>query len=328
MIPIYFLKNASTVLTSAILLGLCAQTFGYSYGPVLMGTEDTGAPGRYTPKHHILYYDRGYGETRHEAAALNKIKSSVSYLKSRKVPNSTILQFQNYTTNMATSNTFIARAIDAAYDVNYANWKACGGKRAAFINRLNPSRLTVYVVQSTWYSCGDGGCLYTAGETTFQNEVLAADVYVAGLLSDPTHGSLWTFSNVIAWEMGNWVAIQNGYYPQSLSQEIGSRSPCGLKATPIPSIPYISVQPVSASVKAGQTVRFVSGSNGGIPVPTVQWQVSKDGGKTFANIVGAKSTTYSFAANKNENAYQYRAVFTNSVGTASSQAAQLTVTAQ
>lgn len=63
------------------------------------------------------------------------------------------------------------------------------------------------------------------------------------------------------------------------------------------------------------------------PKATVQWQVSTDGGKTFRNIVGAKSRVLSFTAQLGQNGYQYRAVFTSSHGVATTRASLLTVLA-
>ena len=52
----------------------------------------------------------------------------------------------------------------------------------------------------------------------------------------------------------------------------------------------------------------------GTPTPTVQWQVSTNGGGSFSDIAGATSTTLSFATTAGQNNNQYRAVFTNSCG--------------
>src|SRR5581483_9192647 len=66
----------------------------------------------------------------------------------------------------------------------------------------------------------------------------------------------------------------------------------------------------------------------GNPTPTVQWQVSSDGGKTFSNISGATSSTLTLNnVTRSMNGDQYGAVFTNSAGTATSTAATLTVSA-
>jgi hypothetical protein len=59
----------------------------------------------------------------------------------------------------------------------------------------------------------------------------------------------------------------------------------------------------------------------------VQWQVSTDGGATFNNVSTATSTTLSFTTALSQNGYQYRAVFTNSAGSATTTAASLTVNA-
>ena len=60
----------------------------------------------------------------------------------------------------------------------------------------------------------------------------------------------------------------------------------------------------------------------------MQWQVSADGGTTWANVTSnasATTTTLTFYASLGQNGYRYRAVFTNSVGTAITTAAKLTV---
>ncbi|MFN8483100.1 MAG: hypothetical protein U0768_08635 [Anaerolineae bacterium] len=64
---------------------------------------------------------------------------------------------------------------------------------------------------------------------------------------------------------------------------------------------------------------------GGSPAPTAQWQVSADNGATFTNIPGATSTTLTFTAHLADDHKQYRAVFTNPAGTATSGAATLIV---
>src|SRR5260370_39154624 len=63
----------------------------------------------------------------------------------------------------------------------------------------------------------------------------------------------------------------------------------------------------------------------GTPPPTVQWQVSTDGGVSFSNIAGATLTTLTFTASLSQNGNLYQAVFSNSAGSATSSAAKLTV---
>jgi hypothetical protein len=88
--------------------------------------------------------------------------------------------------------------------------------------------------------------------------------------------------------------------------------------------PVVTQQPLNQSVAAGQTATFTA-TAAGTPTPTVQWQQSTDNGASFQNISGATSNTFSFSAALTQNGYQYRAVFSNSAGSATTQAAALTV---
>jgi hypothetical protein len=89
--------------------------------------------------------------------------------------------------------------------------------------------------------------------------------------------------------------------------------------------PAITLNPSDQTVTPGQSVSFTAGASG-VPTPTVQWQRSTDGGASFVNVAGATSTTYTFTAAAGDNANQYRAVFSDGVGSpATTTAATLTV---
>src|SRR6266542_4731990 len=88
--------------------------------------------------------------------------------------------------------------------------------------------------------------------------------------------------------------------------------------------PTISANPGDATVCDNATATFTAAANGA-PSPTVQWQISTDGGATFNNIAGATSTTLSFTANTTQNGNKFRAVFTNTSNTATTTAATLSV---
>lgn len=63
-----------------------------------------------------------------------------------------------------------------------------------------------------------------------------------------------------------------------------------------------------------------------MPTPTLQWQLSTDGGNNWNNINGATATDYTTPATAVvDSGKQYRAVATNSAGTTNSSAATLTV---
>ncbi len=93
------------------------------------------------------------------------------------------------------------------------------------------------------------------------------------------------------------------------------------------SCPTLAVitSPSDLTVTAGQAASFSAAANG-TPAPSVQWQVSTDGGANFSDLPGATATTLTFTASLSQNGNLYRAVFTNVFGTAASSTALLTVT--
>lgn len=88
--------------------------------------------------------------------------------------------------------------------------------------------------------------------------------------------------------------------------------------------PVVTSQPKDL-VTVDHAVFTFSASATGTPVPTVQWQVSTDSGMTFTDIPGANQTSYSATASLLDHGNLYRAVFTNSEGSVTTNAATLTV---
>jgi photosystem II stability/assembly factor-like uncharacterized protein len=89
--------------------------------------------------------------------------------------------------------------------------------------------------------------------------------------------------------------------------------------------PQVTSNPSNQTVFVSQTATFTAAANGSSPL-TVQWQYSTDSGKTFTNLNGDTSTTLSLPnVTLAMNGYEYRAVFSNSAGTAATSAATLTV---
>jgi hypothetical protein len=86
----------------------------------------------------------------------------------------------------------------------------------------------------------------------------------------------------------------------------------------------ITSQPSNVNVSAGITATFAAAASGA-PTPTVNWQVSADDGHTWNDIVGATSHTYSFIAFTLESGNEFRAVFVNSAGSATTDVVTLTV---
>jgi hypothetical protein len=88
--------------------------------------------------------------------------------------------------------------------------------------------------------------------------------------------------------------------------------------------PTITLDPTSQTVDAGTQVTLAADADGS-PAPTVQWQISTNGGSTFANILDATSTSYSFTATEGMTGDEFQAVFTNSANSATTDPATLTV---
>ena len=171
----------------------------------------------------------------------------------------------------------------------------------------------------------------TAGQTA---------TFTAAASGNPTPTVQWqvstnggsTFSNIsgatsTTLTLSNTTTAQNGdEYQAVFSNSVGTAttSAATLTVNTAQFAPTVTTQPASQTVTAGQTATFTAAASGN-PTPTVQWQVSTNGGSTFSNIPGATSTTFSFTATAAQNGDEYQAVFSNSVGTATTSAATLTV---
>src|ERR1700685_1909128 len=88
--------------------------------------------------------------------------------------------------------------------------------------------------------------------------------------------------------------------------------------------PKVTHQPVSVTVEEGATAVFEAAASGA-PSPTVQWELSTDG-VHWSPIAGATSDVLTItSASTAESGHEYRALFTNTAGTATSKVAVLTV---
>jgi len=94
-----------------------------------------------------------------------------------------------------------------------------------------------------------------------------------------------------------------------------------LTVNPAPVAPAITTQPVNQTVTAGQTATFSVVASGTAPL-SYQWQ------KNGANIAGATSASYTTPATTSaDNGSTFKVVVTNTAGSATSNAATLTVNA-
>jgi hypothetical protein len=118
------------------------------------------------------------------------------------------------------------------------------------------------------------------------------------------------------------TAADNGTLYQAVFTNTYGTSTTTSATLTVQSAPTVTTQPSSQTVAEGTTVTF-SASASGNPAPTVQWQVNSGSG--FVDIPGETNDSYSLTASTAESGYQYRAVYTNSIGTATSTTATLTV---
>jgi len=92
--------------------------------------------------------------------------------------------------------------------------------------------------------------------------------------------------------------------------------------------PVITLDPLSQTIHQGDPVTFTAAATG-TPTPTVEWQVSLDGGSTWIDVPALASPSISGTPPgylNYMNGWEFRAVFTNGGGSATTNAATLTVT--
>ena len=215
--------------------------------------------------------------------------------------------------------------------------------RAVFTNPDDPTKTVPTLPASLTVTPAPYAPFITTNPTYQYVEAGTVATFAAGASGNPAPTVQWQVSNDFGQTYQNIPGATSStysfvttvaqaqsqttpYYRAVFTNSLGSATttPGQLYVYISTSKPAVTQDPASVTVNAGQTATFTSAASGGAAT-TVQWQVSTDAGKTFTNIPGATSTTYSFTANVGQNSYQYQAVFTNNLGTATSKAATLTV---
>ena len=151
---------------------------------------------------------------------------------------------------------------------------------------------------------GSAGTVY--GTVELQNDLTISK---SEILTVPEGSALNTNGNLT----NNGTIINKG-------KLIGT--PSGTGTTEI--APVITTQPAGQTVTEGEAATFTIGALGGNL--SYQWQQSTDNGKSWTDIDCAKGASYATeASTASMNGYQYRCVASNSAGSATSDAAALTV---
>jgi len=176
----------------------------------------------------------------------------------------------------------------------------------------NPANATVLVGENA---------IFEATATGFPTPTLQWEVSTNG-------GSTWTpISGATASPLTIEKAslAENGHEYRAVFTSAAGKATSTAATLTVRQAPAVTKQPASRTVNEGQNAVFEASASG-FPVPTVQWEVSTDGGGSWSSVAGATSSTLTISGAKfSENGNEYRAVFTNAAGSATSNAATLTV---
>ena len=125
------------------------------------------------------------------------------------------------------------------------------------------------------------------------------------------------------------VHSQNGY-DRAVSTNAGGSVTSNAATLTVDWIGPITTQPESQTVSEGHPASFTAAVSAN-PAASVQWQVSTNEGKSWSNDTTDAGNTSGTLTIKSpalaQSGYEYRAVFTNTVGVVDSTAATLTVQA-
>jgi alpha-tubulin suppressor-like RCC1 family protein len=118
--------------------------------------------------------------------------------------------------------------------------------------------------------------------------------------------------------------LESGYEFRAVFKSTAGTATSKAATLTVQKAPAVTEQPASTTVEEGQNAVFEATASG-FPPPAVQWQTSTNGGGTWSNLAGATSDQLTLTAKTSLSGYEYRAIFKNGAGTATSEAATLTV---
>jgi hypothetical protein len=145
-------------------------------------------------------------------------------------------------------------------------------------------------------------------------------------------GATWTNDTTDAGNATTTLTVastagQNGYeYRAVFTNTVSSVTSMAATLT-VNVAPVVTVSPANKTVLVGESAGFSAEASGN-PNPSVQWEVSANGGATWTNDTtdaGNTTDTLTVPATVAQNGHEYRAVFKNVAGEATSNPATLTV---
>ncbi len=187
------------------------------------------------------------------------------------------------------------------------------------LTALSTSSVTTVPPTSQAVTAGNAATFNAAitGPTSTVQWLVSADGGLTFTQISGATSTTLTINNVTSAENG---CLYEAVFTNSIGVAITSPATLTVDTAPV-----VITQPADESVNAGGSATFTATASGN-PAPTVQWQVSSNGGQTYTPISGATSTTLtltSVSASQSDDLYE--AVFTNSGGSVASNAATLTV---
>jgi hypothetical protein len=120
------------------------------------------------------------------------------------------------------------------------------------------------------------------------------------------------------------VSSESGGQYRAVFTNAAGRAVTAVATLTIGDEPQVTTQPASQKVDAGAVVTFTAAA-AGTPAPSIQWQVSSDEGSTFSPVASDTTDTLSFTTTAADDGNQYRAIFTSSSGSATTDTATLVV---
>ncbi|MFC6356142.1 beta strand repeat-containing protein [Luethyella okanaganae] len=166
---------------------------------------------------------------------------------------------------------------------------------------------TITSADNTTFSVGAAGTFTVTTDAGFP---VATTLNVTGAL--PAGVTFVDNGSGTATLSGTPLSGEGGSYPLTFTASNGTVPAVQPFTLTVTEAPVVTLQPSPQTVNAGNPASFSAGASG-FPFPTVQWQVSTTGGVSWADIVGATSTTLGFTAVQAQDGNLYRALFSNGV---------------
>ena len=222
---------------------------------------------------------------------------------------------QNSTATFSTPGTYIlaCRETDPAgfYSIELVTVTVTPGSSSKPVITTNPVSQSVGYEAAVTFTAAASGTPAPSVQWQISTNRGASWTNISGATS-----ATFTFHAGLS-ENGDW-------YRAVFTNSAGSATTAAATLTVTAAKPAITTNPVSQTAAQGASVHFTAAASGN-PAPTVQWQVSNNGGASYTNISGATSAAYTLTAGLSENGDLYRAVFSSFVGSATTAAAKLTV---